>query len=251
MTAALEELQKYAARRGGKCLLEKAPTPPHAHIRWQCAKNHIWNGTLAAFSKGKWCPECAKSGRSFVEDMRILASQYGGQCLSEMHKRTSAPLLWRCKEGHEFLANAGTIRKRGIFCRTCHWAKKSALSLERMHALAKQRGGKLLSTEYIPANRGRMRWRCAHGHVWDMVGITKIVLGRWCPTCSGRREGRFPLDIEVLKAAAIARGGQCLSPQYLGYAAMLEWRCREGHTWMMKPQSIRAGRWCRVCRIRK
>jgi len=39
------------------------------------------------------------------------------------------------------------------------------LTIEEMHKLAKKRGGKYLSDNYINA-RTKLHWECAEGHQW-------------------------------------------------------------------------------------
>lgn len=54
----IEELQKLAASRGGKCL-SPSYRNNRQRLQWQCAKGHVWEAkaTHITFSQS-WCPTC-------------------------------------------------------------------------------------------------------------------------------------------------------------------------------------------------
>lgn len=55
----LEELQKAAEFRGGKCLADKVPENEYVKIKWQCADGHIFESSVyTILGGGHWCPEC-------------------------------------------------------------------------------------------------------------------------------------------------------------------------------------------------
>jgi hypothetical protein len=58
-----------------------------------------------------------------------------------------------------------------------------------------------------------------------------------------RREER----LRQLQEIARARGGVCLSDEYLGNAHKLLWQCAAGHRWQATPLSIIKGSWCPQC----
>jgi hypothetical protein len=55
--------------------------------------------------------------------------------------------------------------------------------LQELQRLASERGGALISTEYVGTSRLH-RWRCAHDHQWE-ARPSNIKRGNWCPHCSG------------------------------------------------------------------
>ena len=55
------------------------------------------------------------------------------------------------------------------------------------------------------------------------------------------------LDIEDMQHTAEARGGQCLSDEYINSKTHLLWRCRRGHEWEATPNFVRQGGWCPTC----
>ena len=61
--------------------------------------------------------------------------------------------------------------------------------------------------------------------------------------------------IEAMRRLAEARGGHCLSVEYVNQRTPLRWACAEGHVWdaapsMVKGSQKRLGTWCRICATR-
>jgi hypothetical protein len=53
----IEDMQKIAAERGGKCLSEKYENSEE-NLTWQCAEGHTWEARPKNIKKGTWCPKC-------------------------------------------------------------------------------------------------------------------------------------------------------------------------------------------------
>lgn len=56
-----------------------------------------------------------------------------------------------------------------------------------------------------------------------------------------------PKGLERLQAAALAKGGRCLSTEYVGRGAVYELECAHGHRWQTKGGFILGGHWCPHC----
>ena len=56
----LNELQKLAQSKGGKCLSTRY-THNRIKLKWQCEKGHIWKAIPYSIKFGKWCPVCARN----------------------------------------------------------------------------------------------------------------------------------------------------------------------------------------------
>lgn len=50
-----------------------------------------------------------------------------------------------------------------------------------------------------------------------------------------------------MQALAEARGGKCLSSEYLGGSTKLRWQCQCGEEWNATPAYTKAGKWCPKC----
>jgi hypothetical protein len=55
----LEEIQRLAESRGGKCL-SKHYLNGASKLRWKCSADHSWSATPSQISKGHWCSFCAR-----------------------------------------------------------------------------------------------------------------------------------------------------------------------------------------------
>ena len=53
-----------------------------------------------------------------IKEMRQIAKERGGKCLSTKYVNVHTKLLWECSEGHQWKAKPSNI-KRGSWCRKC------------------------------------------------------------------------------------------------------------------------------------
>jgi hypothetical protein len=184
-----------------------------------------------------------------LQQLQRIASQRGGECLASRYLKTMSPLRWRCAFGHQWQASLASIIRRNTWCPACAGNRK--LELKDLCKLARERGGKCLSREYLNG-RTPLTWECSHGHKWraaaEQVKGGLFRKGTWCPRCYDRRRTFRPAGtIEQMRSLASSRGGTCMSPNYLGSRAKLLWRCGQGHRWFAVPGNIKRGNWCPVC----
>ena len=144
---------------------------------------HRWEARAAAVvNQGTWCLACSREGQRLgIEAMHEAARERGGECLSEHYKSNVTPLEWRCAQGHVFRVSANNLRAGG-WCPTCAKKDRQAKRLEKMHEIAKERGGQCLSEEYIDVWK-KLMWQCHRGHVWESEP-TSVIGGHWCPVCA-------------------------------------------------------------------
>ncbi len=95
-------------------------------------------------------------------------------------------------------------------------------------------------------------WECVRGHRWKAlpsnVKGSSRKRGTWCLKCANlRRVFNSPGDIEKMRDLARARGGRCLSQEYVNSNTRLEWECEQGHRWRAVPRTVSAGSWCPIC----
>ena len=204
-----------------------------------------------------------------LAELRAIAESVGGRCLSDVFVNANTMLEWECSEGHSWSTIPKLVR-RGSWCPICAksfgtkgglvaWLSDRAaaaegkkpkaklrLSVDILQAVARERGGECLSTDYR-GSRQRVRWRCAVGHEWDATP-SSVIYGRWCSVCA--LEGRRGVRSETLKAGialAEARGGRLITADVVQDDIPLEWECERGHRWRTRLKSIQAGKWCHVC----
>jgi len=238
----LEILQNTARKRGGECLSDVYLGSTINHL-FQCGIKHKWEATPYNINKGTWCPYCAGNVKLDIKEMQKIASDRKGKLLSEGYVNNSSKLRWRCKNGHEWEASPANV-KRGSWCPECKKVKK--LTIEDMHLLAKNRGGRCLSKTYVNV-RTKLTWICSEGHVWQ-ARPNGIQQGQWCPQCGGSKK----FIIEDMQEIARRRNGMCLSKEYINARTHLKWKCEKGHIWEATPEKIKRGQWCHTCgRIKK
>lgn len=149
----LEDMQRIAADRGGKCL-SILYVNNKTKLRWECREGHQWDATPNTIkSKGSWCPVCGGTAKSTLADMHRIAAERGGTCVSTEYRHDKWKLVWECAGGHRWPATPNQI-KQGRWCPTCAnitRAERLKGSLEEMRAIADGHGGNayLRSTSII------------------------------------------------------------------------------------------------------
>jgi len=178
-----------------------------------------------------------------IEEMRKLAINYGGKCLSKVYINSQTKLEWQCVNGHQWESLPHNIKK-GHWCPTC--AGILPLTIEDMQRIAFGHRGKCLSRQYVNTET-KLEWQCEKGHQWK-AKPSHIKSGHWCPKCgriiSGNKQRG---NIEEMYKLAAKRGGVCLSKEYIDSATKLTWQCVDGHQWEAPPSQISSGRWCPIC----
>jgi hypothetical protein len=212
----LEQCRAVARAAGGRCLSKRYDGS--AKMAWRCTHGHEWRAlAYPILTRGVWCPRCGdargaqrRCDKTFAT-VRGMARERGGACLND-HYGPGDRLIFRCKAGHEWSTMAGVVLGQGAWCKRC--ASHEALrpvrekKLRQVRAIARRRGGKLLSTIYVNCATN-MRWRCARGHEFEATA-NNVSNGTWCTRCAGVAK----LTLEELQARARSRGGELLTKVY-------------------------------------
>lgn len=193
----IEEMKRIAKKLGGTCL-SRNYTNNRTKLLWECKEGHRWEAMPLSIKEGVWCPKCAaarsvQERRLRIQEMRQLAGNRGGRCLSRVYMCYDTKLVWQCKEGHRWEARANDVRA-GTWCPTCGAARsveKRKLTIKQMRQIARGRGGRCLSKTYIN-NQTKLRWQCKEGHKWSTTP-KHIKAGSWCPYCARERRRQKPL----------------------------------------------------------
>lgn len=243
-TVTIQQMRAFADRKGGKCL-SSVYLDDHTKLRWQCEHGHQWEAAPAdMINRDAWCPTCADgkhTGRRgwTIEDMRRIAGERGGRCLSEKFVNLRTKLLWECRDGHRWEASPGNVITRHSWCPQC--ARKSRITIEDMKEIARQRGGECLSDTFVNT-RSKLLWQCKIGHQWEATPHSITVNRSWCPECARK------VTIRDMQEYARKKGGKCLSETYVNSNSKLLWECENGHIWLATPRSVTyRGKWCPFC----
>jgi hypothetical protein len=182
-------------------------------------------------------------------ELKELVESRGGKIISIEYYGETRKLEYECEHGHRWQTTPSKIRL-GTWCPRCHIEKMNNIrrggrTINDMRDLAKVKGGKCLSDEYISVNH-KLIWQCQKGHVWEAIPLS-IQNGHWCPKCAKNKK----LSIEEMHEIAKKRSGKCLSTEYVNARTKLKWQCEHGHIWEAVPDSVKRGTWCPVCARRK
>lgn len=181
----LNQIRRIAEERGGKCLSTEYVSD-RKKLQFVCKEGHIWSTTAKQIKKGAWCHICGGGYLKDLSDLKEIARDKGGECLSKAYNGTVSKLRFRCEHGHEWDASATSIRS-GSWCPHCVGRYKGGSDVYR---IAKSKGGECLSGEYKNA-RTPMKFRCRVGHEW-FARPTNIRSGTWCSKCNrGRRHASY------------------------------------------------------------
>lgn len=112
------DLAAIARSKGGECISTDY-LGMDVHHRWQCDMGHQWDARPANIQQGGWCPECAHKKKKTIEEMRQIASERGGRCLSTEYKGAFEHLEWECGTCHNTWFAMPTNIQRGKWCPPC------------------------------------------------------------------------------------------------------------------------------------
>jgi hypothetical protein len=79
----LEECQKIAEKRGGKCLSFEYINA-YTKMDWECANGHQWQTKFQNIKySNSWCKICYNNSLKLtLENCQKIAEERGGKCLS-------------------------------------------------------------------------------------------------------------------------------------------------------------------------
>lgn len=113
----LENARKVAIEKGGNCL-STVYTNNRDLLEFCCSNGHTWKTTYKnVVGKNSWCPKCLQDNYLSIEDLKAIASQRGGYCLSTT--RSIKKLRWQCYFGHEWEASVGNVVGKNSWCPIC------------------------------------------------------------------------------------------------------------------------------------
>ncbi|KKK92428.1 hypothetical protein LCGC14_2703010, partial [marine sediment metagenome] len=121
----LEDAQKAAESRGGRCLTT-VYNSSNLKMKWECAKGHIWEVSFNAVRSGNWCNSCGyetagDNMRGSIEKVQEHAICRGGRCLSKVYVNNRTKLEFECSDGHRWWARPGNIQQ-GKWCPKCKYS---------------------------------------------------------------------------------------------------------------------------------
>jgi hypothetical protein len=188
------KFQKIAIERGGKCVELLKGNGLRGIYMWECEDGHRWTTAGGNVVTNKtWCAQCQKLS---LEDCIEEADKRGGKCLESVYINKRELMEWECEKGHRFKLRLGAVRNNERWCKKCSDDRKRH-PIFIAQELAKQKGGELLSTEYINLDTP-MKWKCEKGHVWEVAMRSMKQRNTWCPNCLYKSEAACREILEEL-----------------------------------------------------
>ena len=91
---------------------------------------------------------------------------------------------------------------------------------------------------------------CDNNHSFsDNLGHITSKEARWCGKCSKNIEIQFRSEKYIVEVREIAKklGGDLISTVYVNAHKLLEFKCKDNHTWEASYDSVSRGSWCPKC----
>jgi hypothetical protein len=180
----IENLKEVARKHGGQ-LISTTYKGIFEKLTWRCSEGHEFRAAPNNVkNSGSWCPKCYGLGQT-ISDMREIARERGGECLSTKYVNNITPLVWRCAEGHTWKARPSNV-KFGTWCPECgrkeSGLKRRKYDLKSLQDAAKKLGGTCESNEYL-GYKIRHRWKCSCGAEFEQTAERILRNGSWCTDC--------------------------------------------------------------------
>lgn len=244
-----EKMTGAATALGWTCLAQEW-SGYHSHYLFECSRGHRFEKFASQMLYGNTPASCTQCNKEDLGSRWYAAvANKGGVLVGGVFKGLRERYRLKCAEGHEWEVEGRKVAQ-GHWCPECArvaGAKARLLKdgLQCLADAAKSLGGRCLSSEYTGV-RGRYEFECAQGHRWEAAG-RDVQRGLWCELCRVPPVRRDPQGLARLRNAAQARGGECLSTEFIGGHAKYDFRCAKGHEWQTTGARIYQGYWCPRC----
>ena len=196
-----------------------------------------------------------------LEKAKQHALSKNGECLSTEYSGAHGKMLWKCEsQNHkEWHAKYNNVVSSGQWCPECGKIQQAksktnsqGLELAKAHAISKN--GQCLSTEY-KHSKAKLLWKCESQNHKEWHASYSDVLngGKWCPDCGTQNASEKNTNsqgLEIARAHALSKNGQCLSTEYINNREKMLWKCAsQNHKeWHAKYRDVvNGGQWCSEC----
>jgi hypothetical protein len=252
----IEAMCDIAGSRGGKCLSETYHGLTQK-LTWECSFGHQWDAIPNNVKNhGSWCPHCKVNvGEELVR--AALEEAFSGKSFDRTRREPWMEGL-ELDGYNEELRLAFEYQGKQHYERVGHFQpneKDFEDQLERDAQTSEQCQDEFVSLLIIPYT---VRFTKIRAHVRRElvklgyeIGPEVGTVGEFYDRVRAQgpsTERQYKKIVEVIKR----KGGECLSPQYLGYRVPLRIRCGKDHEFLATPEAIdqpasRGTRFCPEC----
>lgn len=248
------KLGTLAKQKDGQLItVEKTEGSDDYLATMRCSSGHEWAARAYNLSKGVWCPTCNMPGTREKICRAVFEWIFGVKFSKKRPK-------WLINSRDRKMELDGCNLDLGIafeyqgeqhskyipfFHRDEGKFRERIEDDKRKQTLCKANGIDLIHIDIaIPLNS-------LQAHIIDqLLAIRPAInssLNRTPIDLTSVKTGKDK-DLFEIQSIARARGGDCISSQYISSNHHLRFRCADGHTWMAIPSSIKLGTWCNACR---
>jgi len=222
-------------------------------LPWKCAKGHEWATSVAHRTvRAQGCPVCANQVVVLgYNDLASTNPQLAAEALFDPTKviaGSNKKLPWRCAKGHEWVASV-VNRTRGRGCPFC----TNFSVLPGYNDLATT-NPQLATEALFDASRvtagssKKLPWKCAKGHEWSAVVVSRSSQGTGCPYCANLAVLRGFNDLETTHPQLVSEALFDATTVNAGSGRKLPWKCVSGHEWLATVAArAQQGHGCHVC----
>ena len=263
-----ELLQEWAFDKNGELRPETVSYGSKKKIWWRCEKGHEWDAAVFYRTiKGNGCPVCDKKAiiageNDLATTHPAVAEQWhptknGDLTPSQVASGSHRRVWWRCKDGHEWLAQ---INSRGVDGNDCPYCSHRIVSTgetdlatlypEILEEWAWDKNAPLKPDQVTALSNKKAWWRCKLGHEWSAVIASRTVEGKGCPYCAGKKVWPGFNDLETKEPIIASQwhptlNGE-LTPEMVscGSKKRVWWQCADGHVWNAVVYSRATGQKC-------
>jgi very-short-patch-repair endonuclease len=216
-------LLEIIAQKGGT-YISGVYTNCRSRYTIRCDSGHEWEARYMDMMRTlypTWCPACTEDAHyKSEEEIRALAAERGGHCVSEGKHRSRELLTWECARGHQFQQTLRDVIKTSggrNWCNEC--SMRRSRRLDEFEDLAKRLGDRICVGIVKKRAHYCALWRCVNcDHEWT----TQYSSHRGCRRCHSRS---LKLKLERSKEMGKRLGYALLSTSYVHSTAPLLWRC--------------------------
>ena len=119
-TTPFDELKAYVRKKNGRVISKKwCGTQAPQEIRCEIC-GHIWfaiPADLLRNDRPTWCSKCAGNLRLSIDDCDLIASFWGGKCITRNYKNNHSKMRWQCDCTHIWSASYKEVSRR--WCMQC------------------------------------------------------------------------------------------------------------------------------------
>ncbi|RGB34238.1 hypothetical protein C1646_760776 [Rhizophagus diaphanus] len=110
-TQTIEDMKKFAEKKGGFCLTIEYVNHRRDILEWQCKEGHKWKASAKDILKGTRHDHVTHQpidiANSIAQERgaKEIAHSRGGMCLSTEYINLCVPMQWMCNKGHNVITN--------------------------------------------------------------------------------------------------------------------------------------------------